>query len=324
MKTIFAVVLNFNGIGVVEKCLHSLFASEGVRLQVVVVDNASKDASMQRVNTLFPKAHGIFNTSNRGFSGGVNVGIRYALEHGADFVFLLNNDAFVDRDTLSVLLRYAEQRPMAVFSPLIFSSDKKDAVWFCGGTIHWWNMRAQHTTCEKISSETLPFLSEYLTGCALFIPKRAFYDVGLFDEEYFLYYEDADWSVRAKHAGYDLWVIPAAHAIHLERSNRETLKKLYFLVFSGILFFQKNSQGWKRVWISLFFLARRCKNRVDLWFGRKDQKIVRCVFNAYRDVKHANNLRHHRAIRECAQSLRKRFFVASSSSERASGNHRRQ
>lgn len=294
MKTIFAVVLNFNGKGVIEACLRSLFASEDVLLRVVVVDNASRDNSMIRVKELFPRAHCIFNEENVGFAAGVNVGIRYALEHGADFVFLLNNDAVVEKDTLSILFRYAGQHPMAAFSPLIFSSKEKKRIWFCGGEIDWCRMRAQHRACEKLPEA--PFLSEYLSGCAFFAPKRAFYDVGLFDDEYFLYYEDADWGVRAGQAGYALWVVPAAHAVHAEQSETENPKKLYFLVLSGVLFFLKNTTGWRYFWYRLFFFLRRCKNWGDRYFHWGDPRVVGQVYNAYRDAKYTLSLHHHCSV----------------------------
>ena len=296
MKTIFAIVLNFNGKGVIEKCLHSLFSSEGVCLRVVVVDNDSQDDSMLTVKKCFPKAHCIFNKENKGFAAGVNVGIRYALQQEADFIFLLNNDALIEQKTLSVLLKQARKHPRAAFSPLIFSSKSKKRIWFCTGVIDWWRMRTIHHQRERASATLLS--SEYLSGCAFFAPRSAFFEVGLFDEEYFLYYEDADWGVRAKKCGYALWTVPEAHAIHYERSKTENKQKVYFLVFSGILFFQKNATGWKRIWTTLFFFLRRCKNWGDRMFLRKNKLSADQVSNAYRDVRKTFTFRNYSSIRK--------------------------
>lgn len=294
MKRIFVVVVNYNGREVLSHCLRSVFLSEYKETQVVVVDNASKDGSIASVRARFPKAKYIFLEENIGFAGGVNVGIKYALEHGADFVFLLNNDAIVAPDTLSILVRYANQNPRAVFSPYIYQKDNKN-LWFCGGNICFWRMRATHTPCQNTQT---PFETEYLSGCALFIPKKAFFDVGLFDEEYFLYYEDADWSFRARVAGYELWMIPPSRVIHLEQSEKHNPLKTYFLVHSGLLFFEKNAPQWMRLWGKFFLRIRSIKNTFYRYFHFGNPKDVDAVYYAYRDISHHTPLRYYRSLRK--------------------------
>ncbi len=295
-KKVFFVIVNYNGNGVIETCLRSVFASEYTSFEIVVVDNASHDGSMTVVKQLFPKVHCLFHAENKGFSGGSNAGIKFALEHGAEYVFLLNNDAVVQENTLSLLMRYAAGENKGVFSPIILASQQPRRVWFCGGQIDWPRMRATHSKCADTGEK--PVAVEYLSGCAILVPKRAFYDAGLLDEEYFLYYEDADWSVRARQAGYSLWVIPQAQVVHAEQSEKRNSLKVYFLVLSGLLFFQKNASGWLKWWGKTYLFLRVYKNFLDRYLHLGDPRVVNNVYNAYVDFRDKAPLRYYRSLRE--------------------------
>lgn len=295
-KKVFFVIVNYNGKKVLEACLRSIFSSEYPHFEVVVVDNASLDGSMSIVKELFPKVHCLFQEKNGGFAVGSNMGIRFSLEHGAEYVFLVNNDATIKKDTLSFLMQYAEKEMRGVFSPLVLTSENPEKVWFCGGYIDWFRMRAVHKKCFSV--EKKPMSSEYLSGCALLIPKRAFYEAGLLDEEYFLYYEDVDWCLRARGAGYRLWVIPQALVIHKEQSEKKNPLKIYFLVLSGILFFQKNAFGCRRWWGFIYLFLRICKNKIDQIFHFGDPLVVNNVYNAYADFRNKTPLRYSRSLRE--------------------------
>lgn len=295
MKKVFFVVVNYNGKEVIEACLRSIFASQYAGFEVVVVDNASRDGSMTLVKAQFPKVHCIFHETNTGFSGGVNAGIRFALEHGAEYVFLLNNDATVSEETVPILMRYAEKNPKSVFSPIVLSSREPRRVWFSGGNIDWFRMRAVHTEAKELSDT--PYGTEYLSGCAMLIPKKAFFEAGLFDEAYFLYYEDADWCVRARSFGYALWIVPSAEVVHGEQSEKRNSLKIYFLVLSGLIFFEKNAFGFWRWWGRLYFFLRICKNETDRRFHWGDPVIVEKVSHAYKDFKNKVPLRYYRALR---------------------------
>lgn len=294
-KKIFAIILNYNGRDTLVDCLKSVFASDCAELEIVVVDNASKDGSFESAKTLFPRAHFISSPKNIGFSSGNNLGIRFALEKGADAIFLLNNDAFVERETIALLRDEAQRmgKP-AILSPLIYAGtlgDKKK-IWFQSGRIDWNRMRTTHDQ-NTVKNMKQPYPTEYITGCSMFIPKEVFKKIGLFDEMFFLYYEDADFSLRARRAGFPVMVYPEARAYHLEKSSSDPLSKLYWLVVSGILFFQKNARGFMRFRIYCRLVARKCKNALD----RKkhpDDQVAQIVHKAYQDVQSTKSFRHHR------------------------------
>ena len=140
---IFIVVLNYNGYGVVKKCLSSVFKTEYPNFEVVFVDNDSKDGSLEEAKLNFSKAHFIKNGSNFGFGAGNNVGIRFALERMADYVLLLNNDTIVDPKFLTKLISVAEKEKAGIASPVIFDYQGKN-IWFSGGKINWWKMKTVH------------------------------------------------------------------------------------------------------------------------------------------------------------------------------------
>lgn len=276
---VFIVVLNFNGKTTLSKCLSSLYQSDYPEFEVVVVDNDSKDGSFEQAKQLFSRANFIKNPTNAGFSKGNNIGIRFALEKFADYVFILNNDAFVEKSTLSVLIRTMQRNPgVGISSPLIFSADNK--IWFAGGHISWIRMKTFHL--QKLPSIS-PFSTDYISGCAMLVKKEVFKEIGLFDERFFLYYEDTDLSIRAKKAGFDLSIIPEAKVQHLEQSESKNNMKLYWLVFSGLLFFNLNATLLQKFWIFFYFKLRKIKNFFDMFFGKKE--VAQHIHKAYKDFK---------------------------------------
>ena len=194
---VFIIILNYNGKETIQNCLKSVFQMDYPNFEVIVVDNDSKDGSLEIARNLFSKAHFIKNQTNIGFARGNNVAIRFALEKMADYIFLINNDAAVEADALDKLVQAAEkEKNIGIFSPVIWSGDK---IWFSGGEIKWTRMKTDHQ--NKIPKKEIS-LCEYVTGCAMLIKKEVFKDTGLFDEDYFLYYEDADFCLRARKKGF--------------------------------------------------------------------------------------------------------------------------
>lgn len=294
---VFVIILNYQGRETLVECIRSVFSSDYPNLEIVVVDNASKDGSFEEARMAYPRAHFIGSTWNRGFAAGNNLGIRFALEKGADYVFLLNNDAFVDRNTIAELVREAKKTDApAVLSPLVYSgkSPSKD-VWFSGGRIDWARMKALHDDGIAHSEKGESYETEYVTGCAMLVHKEIFRSVGLLDERYFLYYEDADFCVSAQRAGFSNRVVPKASTYHLESSEGGNPRKLYWLVVSGILFFRKNTPGTLKPRMELYLLMRRCKNYLDRKKNRLSKEAA-MVFEAYRDVRKARNIRHNREL----------------------------
>jgi GT2 family glycosyltransferase len=278
--SVFVLVLNFNGGEKLLSCLSSVFQSDFPRFEVVVVDNCSTDGSLDTARRNFSRAHFIKNSSNAGFAKGNNLGLRFALEKFADYVFVLNNDAVVEKNTISQLVQEADgKQAVGILSPLVLSADGK-TVWFSGGKIDWVKMRAVH---DDAAVPEHPYPTEYVCGCAMLVNKDVFKKIGLFDERFFLYYEDADFSLRAKKAGFSLLMVPSATVTHLEQSAGRGKSKTYWLVFSGLLFFRIHASSLQKTWLFFYLQLRKLKNISDLVFAKNESALQ--TRQAYRDFK---------------------------------------
>ena len=278
------VVLNFNGHDCLFSCLTSLRELQYSNFFVVVVDNASEDSSFSDAMAHFPDFYFVRSAENKGFSGGMNIGIREALTRGAHWVWLFNNDAHADKKALSWLVESALKNETAgLLSPCIYS-EKTGNLWFGGGVIDSFQMRVKHISPRASDLAKPWYESEFLTGCALFISKETIDRVGFLDERFFLYYEDADYSVRVRKLGIATLVVPQARVFHEERSQKNS-EKLYYLVFSGLLFFRKHASGWQKPYYFVYATMRRIKNVLDLMLGRG---YASAVYRAYHDFYHGH------------------------------------
>jgi GT2 family glycosyltransferase len=204
---VVAVVLSWNGREDTLACLRSL---EGEDAEVVVVDNASEDGTAEAVTG----AEVIRNERNLGYAGGMNVGIRWALERGADAVLLLNNDVEVEPGAVAALASAAGGA--GAVCPLIVFADDPDTVWYAGASFD--PRRGYNGRHRGLGQPTSAFTevaeTDRACGAAMLIPRTALEEVGLLDEALFAYQEDTDWSLRARRAGLPIRVVPAARVRH--------------------------------------------------------------------------------------------------------------
>jgi len=278
---VFTIILNYNGKETIKQCLNSVFQSRYPNFEVVVVDNNSKDGSFELIRKFFPKAHLIRNEKNIGFGAGNNIGIRFALEKMADYIFLLNNDALLEQGTLEKLVEESEKSSnIGMASPIIVNPDS-GKTWFAGGKISFLKMKTIHFQKPKFQKE--PYQTDHVTGCAVLIRKETFKDIGLFDEDFFLYYEDADFSIRAAKKGYTKIIIPEAKVYHLENSEIKNKEKTYWLVLSGLLFFKKHTPLLLKPWILINILLRKTKNKINTLKGKGKNKDIIQVQKAFHD-----------------------------------------
>jgi GT2 family glycosyltransferase len=211
MKVI-PVVLSWNGREDTLACLRSL-AREPVDT-IVVVDNASRDGSAEAVAREFPGVKLIRNSANLGYAGGMNVGIRAALSAGADAVLLLNNDVEVEPGAVAKLA--AAARGVGAVSPVITFADDPGRVWYAGASYdprRGYNGRPRGWG-EPAASFAEAVRTDRACGAAMLIPREALKRVGELDESLFAYHEDADWSLRARAAGFPIYVEPSARVRH--------------------------------------------------------------------------------------------------------------
>lgn len=210
------VIVNWNGKALLDKCLRSLFQNiPNGTIKVVVVDNASTDSSVDMVQKRYPQVELIENTINEGFSKASNRGIRYALQKGAKYVMLLNND-----------IEITENKWLAKFTGII-ESDPKIGVVGCkllfpdgtiqhaGGLVQLSGPYNRGENQKDLGQYDRIEPVDYVTGAALIIKSEVIQKIGLLDEGFSpLYYEDTDWCVRAKLYGYNVVYTPKPKLIH--------------------------------------------------------------------------------------------------------------
>lgn len=202
MARVAAVVLSWNGREDTLACLRSL---EDEDVDVIVVDNASVDGTAEAVTGV----ELIRNDENLGYAGGMNTGIRRALERGADAVLLLNNDVEVEPGAIDTL--EAAVKGAGAACPVVVFADQPGRIWYSGARLdprRGYNGR--HLTDRPAAARE----TGRICGAAVLIPREAIEQVGPFDEELFAYYEDADWSLRARERGLRLLVVPEATVRH--------------------------------------------------------------------------------------------------------------
>jgi GT2 family glycosyltransferase len=227
---VYAVVLNWNGWRDTARCLASLRACSYPNLRVVVVDNGSTDGSPEHLAPMLEAPWGELVQAGRnlGFTGGANLGLRLALERGAHYAFLLNNDATVAPDCITTLVQEAERRPeIGLVGPKIVWAGEPGRLWSAGMSVAWHRATIEsHCHARDDGRFDGCRVVQGLSGCALLAKRAVLERAGLLDERYFVYYEDLDWCLRARESGFRCLYVGAARASHVgsATSNRHTAR----------------------------------------------------------------------------------------------------
>jgi hypothetical protein len=224
LKKVFVVIPHWNHKEVLGDCLLSLRKIKYPNYEIIVSDNGSADDSQSFVQKNFPEVSLLENNKNLGFAGGCNRGIKCALERGADYILLLNNDTVVAPDFLNRLVEAAEKdRKTGIVGSKIYYYDQPQKIWFGGGDFINWRASGKHRFWQRKDSSKLSgaIKSDFITGCVFLIKKEVFQDIGRFYEPYFLTIEDLDFSWHAQKAGWKIKVDLDSRVWHKVSSSRD-------------------------------------------------------------------------------------------------------
>jgi GT2 family glycosyltransferase len=260
--SVAVVVLNWNGKALTIDCIHSLLEIKTPDVRITVVDNASSDGSAQAIRNEFgDRVAVIVNDQNLGFAAGNNVGIRAALDQGADFVLLLNNDTVVDAGLIDSLLNAFHAAPEAgIAGPKIYYYNPPDQIWFAGGELFFARGLSRHIGIRQTDRGQFDERRDvdYVTGCALMARREVFDTVGFLDPAYVAYYEDADFCVRATTAGFRVVYVPEGkvwHKISASTGGQVSRRKVTRKLKSTWMFFGRYARPWHWLTIPFFFAA---------------------------------------------------------------------
>jgi GT2 family glycosyltransferase len=214
MRKVTAIVLNWNGLQDTLQCLRSLKRSDYPNLEIVIVDNGSEDQSCVEIKRQFPDAFLIENGRNLGFARGNNIGFAAGLDHGAEFLFILNNDTIVAPDCIAELVEAIQSsESLGIVGPLMRRSLRPELV-DMGGDFDFWTGTVMLRRFAPGMEEQRVQIMDYVWGCGLMVRADVLRAIGFFDERYEAYYEDADFCVRARARGYQTAVATRAWMLH--------------------------------------------------------------------------------------------------------------
>lgn len=294
---VFIILLNWNGYTDTAECVWSLCRITYPFFVVVIVDNGSGDNSVARLREEFTDIILLENKENLGFAGGNNVGIRYALENGADYVLLLNNDTVVEEGFLDVLVRVAESgssEKVGIVGPKIYSGLPGSTVlWEAGGGIDWRIGKAYHNGFEETDRGQWDGVRDvdYVSGCAMLIKRDVLEKVGLLDERFFLYYEETDFCARAREEGYRVVFVPEAriwHKVSNTTGGAYGPVLTYYMTRNRLLFMQRymDNAGWMR-FLRYFYYDGLLRRAAFLCIkSRSRYRSLKALWAGWRDFRH--------------------------------------
>lgn len=243
MDRIAVVVVHYNTNQDTDECLKSLSKLKKAdwKQRIYVVDNGSKEEYHP------PKLRGLGDLevlrseSNLGFTGGTNLGMKHALEEfEADYLLLLNSDTLVEPTFLKKLYQAAKEQPdSGILNPLVYfareyeyhldsyqSDELGKVIWYAGGSIDWEHIVGFHRGVDELdrgqfAQDINPLKSQFATGCCMLVKREVIETIGYMDESFFLYWEDVDYSLRARLAGFELTLVPEAIIWHKNAGSSE-------------------------------------------------------------------------------------------------------
>jgi GT2 family glycosyltransferase len=294
---VVTVIVTWNGLHDTLECLQALRRSTYTNNRIVLVDNASSDGTVDTVQRYFPEVHLIANATNTGYVHANNQGIAWALDHGADWILLLNNDVRMEPDTLAEMVRVGQDTPgVGIVGPVMQRTLRPDLL-DLGGDLdfRWGRVLLRRYTAALNGRAVLPI--DYVWGCALMVRREVVEAVGGLEPVYVAYFEDAELCLRAAQMGCQTVTALRAHVVHqVGRSGEKRFAwQTALRVRNHALFFLRLSRPrhWPTLIPSLFliqlplimaqsarvYLARKLRRRkyadrpITLW--GYDAQVVR-------------------------------------------------
>jgi len=270
---VYAVTLAWNRCDDTMACVASLLQSTYQPLRVIVCDNGSTDGTPQALRAAFPQIEVLELGRNLGFAAGANAGLRQALAARADHILLINNDTTVAPSMVERLVA-ATAPGVGIVAPMIYYAAAPDTIWSAGGLRSRWTLEQLHDLRGRHDVGGWPKAQarDFVPGCAMLLSRTVLETVGLFDERFFMYYEDSDLCLRVRRADYRILLAPAAqmwHKVAISSGGTDSPAERYAMARSSVLFFRKHVHGWQWMIVGPFRLGSAIKTTVRLLWLRR-------------------------------------------------------
>jgi GT2 family glycosyltransferase len=281
------VIVNWNKKDFLMQLIESLGSLNYKNYDVIVVDNASTDSSVKLLSETYPEITIIQNAINLGGTGGFNTGIRYVMDNNSyKYVWLLDNDALVENDTLRQLIRVMERDDkIGIAGSMIVDSDDRDLIVELGGFLRWDTIGVtpnQRNT--RIGANLEPTEVEYVAICSALVRVDAVKKIGLMDERFFLFWDDMDWGLSFKKYGFKIVAVPASVVYHpaFTEKERGEVTDFYYGHRNGLLVYTKHTGFWRRLFIFWNSLRTSCTEITFYLFTRQRESAC-LMIQAIRD-----------------------------------------
>ena len=283
--SIAIIIINWKKYELTRNCINSVEKSSFKNFKIILIDNESKKEFSDEINKK-DKIHLIKNENNEGFARANNQGIKYSLKNGFDYVLLLNNDTVIKNNLLESLIEQSNTLNQKIIQPLILNYDGTK-IWNAGGTINnFFGTFQTHKKGESFKNfkSNIDF-TEWFTGCCVLIKSEVFSNIGYFDERFFAYYEDVDFSIRLKSKGYSIAMMNDSYLKHFESASSKSINQIegnlspyvhYLNIRNHILLLKKYSKSFNAIGVSLYQLIKILSYLIYF--------LIRFRFNKFRMV----------------------------------------
>lgn len=254
------IIVNYKTLELTSNCVDSIIKShtKNIDYEIIVVDNASEDGSIQKIKSQFPEIQTIINQENLGFSKANNIGIKAS---SGDYILLLNSDTIVEADTLKITMDFIKKHKHigALGCKIVLPNGKLDLA--CkrsfptplNGIYHSLHLDTGFPDNKRFGEYNLTYIDENKTcsidcimGAFMLVPRKVIDEVGMLDEDFFMYGEDIDWCYRIKNAGYQIMYYPEARIFHHKKASgigKRNPRVIEAFYDSMIIFYKKHYQN---------------------------------------------------------------------------------
>lgn len=257
------VIVNYNGALFNSDCIDSIKKSNYEEYEIIVVDNASTDNSLNILVEEYKDDITIIKSKeNLGFSGGNNLGIEYAIKNGCNYIMLLNNDTIIDANMISLMMCEIDEN--TVITPKIYYYDNPNLIWSTGGKMRWKKGIPSQFGLGEVDNGKydINYYVEIATGCCLVIPTKIIKEIGMLNDDYFLYYEDTDLSIRIIKSGFKIKYVSKAfmyHRVSASIGGEESADYIYYNTRNRLLFNKRNNKNNMIFYLPYFYITRVVK-----------------------------------------------------------------
>jgi len=287
LPRVCVLILTWNTREEVLTCIEHAVVADYANYEVVVIDNASSDGTSAAVREKYPGVTLLENPTNLGYAGGNNRGLRYALEHGADYILIINSDTVMPAGLLKEIVRVASSsETIAVVGVKNLKMSDPSTVWAAYPEVVYGRKLLNVVGWGQPDGPEYGVVKdvEGVSGSCMLLSRRAVEDVGLLDEIFFMYHEDVDWCQRAISKGYRCVYTGTTHILHKGSSSTGmTRAGHYFLARNAIIFARRhgNLLQFLSVVLSTLWYAARREVRYFLGLDKKDEHSL--LWRGFRD-----------------------------------------